>query len=81
LDNNQTNLDSALRNTIATLKTWAPLPEDVVISNTTSTESNNNGHFSTVTEESLLLDKYMSRKNIVQQEVTVGADSVRISFF
>jgi hypothetical protein len=81
LDNNETNQDSVLKNTVATLRTWAPLPEDVVVSNTTNSESNNNGNFSTATSESLLIEKYNNRKNVVQQEITVNADSVRISFY
>jgi len=83
LDNNESNQDSVLKNTVAMMKLWAPLPEDVVVNNNTTTVSNNNGHFSTVTEneESKLLEKYKARKNILQQEITVKTDSVRISFF
>jgi hypothetical protein len=81
LDNNETNQDSVLRNTITTLKLWHPLPEDVVINNATATPSENNGNIGVVTEQSILLEKYSARKNIVQQEVLVNADSVRISFF
>jgi hypothetical protein len=81
LDNNENNQDSVLKNTVAMMKIWAPLPEDVVINSNTSSASNNNGHFSTESEESKLLEKYKSRKNILQQEITVKTDSVRISFF
>jgi len=83
LDNNETNQDSVLKNTVAMMKIWAPLPEDVVVSSNTTTVSNNNGHFSTVTEneEAGLFQKYKARKNILQQEITVHSDSVRVSFF
>ena len=81
LDNNENNQDSILKNTVAMMKIWAPLPEDVVINSNTSSSSSNNGHFSSESEESKLLEKYKSRKNILQQEITVKTDSVRISFF
>jgi len=80
LDNNESNQDSILQNTIATLKIWHPLPEDVVVNNTTSSSNSNYGS-PTVIEESKLLEKFKARKNIVQQEIVVNADSVRISFF
>jgi hypothetical protein len=83
LDNNENNQDSVLKNTVAMMKIWAPLPEDVVVNNTSGSESNNNGNFSSTTEstEKGLVEKYKARKNILQQEITVSADSVRISFF
>ena len=81
LDNNENNQDSILKNTVTMMKIWAPLPEDVVINSNTSSSSSNNGHFSSESEESKLLEKYKSRKNILQQEITVKTDSVRISFF
>jgi hypothetical protein len=83
LDNNENNQDSVLKNTVAMMKIWAPLPEDVVVNNTSASESNNNGNFSSTTEstEKGLIDKYKARKNILQQEITVSGDSVRISFF
>jgi hypothetical protein len=83
LDNSENNQDSVLKNTVAMMKIWAPLPEDVVVNNNTTTVSNNNGHFATVTEseETGLIQKYKARKNILQQEITVHSDSVRVSFF
>ncbi len=84
LDNSESNQDSVLQNTIATLKLWHPLPEDVVVNNTTATSSGNNGNFSTpiiVTEEPELVEKFKARKSIVQQELLIKADSVRISFY
>jgi len=98
LDNNESNQDSVLRSTIATLKMWHPLPEDVVVNNTattttspaitttaaaTTTKIDNNSRVSIpiVAEETVLLEKFNARKNIVQQELIVNADSVRISFY
>ena len=86
LDNNESNQDSVLRNTIATLKLWHPLPEDVVVNNTatatsTSLNAGNTGTPTAIPEESVLLEKFNARKNIVQQEIVVNADSVRISFY
>src|SRR6478672_10367363 len=40
LDNNENNQDSVLKNTVAMMKLWAPLPEDVVVNNNTTTVSN-----------------------------------------
>jgi len=83
LDNNENNQDSVLKNTVAMMKIWAPLPEDVVVNDNTTSVSNNNGHLSTTakSEDSKLIEKYKARKNILQQEITVHTDSVRISFF
>ena len=83
LDNNENNQDSVLKNTVAMMKIWAPLPEDVVVTNNTTSVSNNNGHLTTTSksEDSKLIEKYKARKNILQQEITVHTDSVRISFF
>jgi len=104
LDNNESNQDSVLRSTIATLKMWHPLPEDVVVNNTgttistpaltattttapptanTTTKSDNHSNINIPipAEETILVEKYNARKNIVQQELVVNADSVRISFY
>ena len=84
LDNNESNQDSVLKNTIATLKLWHPLPEDVVVNNTSATTiSHNNSNFNTpiATQEPDLVEKFNARKSIVQQELIITADSVRISFY
>ena len=81
LDNNENNQDNILKNSVAMQKIWAPLPEDIVVTNTTATISNNHGNVDSLNDQTRLIEKYGSRKNIVQEEITVQGDSVRVSFF
>ena len=81
LDANEGNQDSLLRNAVAMQKIWAPLPEDVVVANTNTTTTDNNGNITTEDQTKTLIEQFEARKNIVQKEITVTADSVRISFY
>lgn len=82
LDGNELNQDSVIKNTIAGIRLWSPLPEDIVYVETTKqpvkdsvvAESTNNAQQDLVT-------RYEARKNILQQEITVTSDSLRISFY
>jgi hypothetical protein len=82
LDGNEQNQDSLLRTAVAMQKIWAPLPEDVVVANNNATTTtDNNGNISTEDQTKTLIDKFEARKNIVQKEIFVNADSVRVSFY
>jgi len=81
LDGNEGNQDSLLRTAVAMQKIWAPLPEDVVVANKNTTATDNNGNIQTADERKTLVQEFESRKNIIQKEIYVNADSVRISFY
>jgi hypothetical protein len=93
LDGNELNQDSMLRSMVVGQKVWSPQPEDVVyteplnkVNNNTITsanaapitplDTNTNQH---QTQE--LVEKFEARKTILQREILVKSDSLRISFY
>ena len=82
LDNGELNQDSIIRNTIAGVRLWSPQPDDIVYAETTSLPAKDTpATIATVNTAQDLLTRYEARKNILQQEITVGSDSLRISFY
>jgi hypothetical protein len=87
LDGDELNQDSILRNTVAGQKIWTPHQDDVVVSGTPAdTRPSNNNPATTITEidnssQQNLITRYAARKNLVQKEIVVHSDSVRISFY
>ncbi|HYC29046.1 MAG TPA: hypothetical protein VEB42_09520, partial [Chitinophagaceae bacterium] len=89
LDGNELNQDSMLRSMVVGEKVWSPHPEDVVYTepvNKVNTATTNNANAAPITpletnpnEE--LVKKFETRKTILQQEILVRSDSLRISFY
>lgn len=92
-DGNELNQDSILKNMVVGQKVWSPHPEDVVftepisktISNSTTTsnpavitplETNKDEE-----KAKEMVKEFESRKTILQQEILVSSDSLRISFY
>ncbi|HYF30168.1 MAG TPA: hypothetical protein VD993_03515 [Chitinophagaceae bacterium] len=81
LDGNELNQDSILRNTVAGVKVWSPLPDDVVYTQTTTANTAKDIAPEANNAQQELVTRYEARKNILQQEITVSSDSLRISFY
>jgi hypothetical protein len=90
-DGNELNQDSALRNMMVGQKVWSPHPEDVVytepiaktITNTSSTPAVITPLETSKDEQQSqeMVKQFEARKTILQQEIMVSADSLRISFY
>ena len=89
LDAGELSHDSIIRNTIAGIRMWQPLPEDVVYVETLTKKPAKD---SVVVNTDLvvatpivsgqeLITRYQARKNILQQDIAVTSDSLRISFY
>lgn len=81
LDGNELNQDSILKNTVAGVKVWSPLPEDIVYTQTNPTKNTTDSVVVANNSQQQLVTRYEARKNILQQEITVTSDSLRISFY
>ena len=86
LDNGDLNPDSVIRNTIAGVRMWSPQPDDVVYVQTSPLlVKDTAATFATVSAiknpQPELVDRFKARKSILQQEITVSSDSLRISFY
>lgn len=85
LDGGELNQDSIIKNTIAGVKLWSPLPDDIVyVENTAKPAKDSIVTEYAVTENKAqqeLLTRYEARKNVLQQEIVVSSDSLRISFY
>lgn len=93
LDGNELNQDSMLKNMVVGQKVWSPHPEDIVYTesvtkaNTNSTTTSNPAVITPLeidkdkVQAEQLVKKYEARKTILQQEILVTSDSLRISFY
>ena len=85
LDGNELNQDSVIKNTIAGIRLWSPLPEDIVyVQTTTPLAKDSLNAASAVASNNAqqdLVTRFEARKSILQQEITVSSDSLRISFY
>ena len=78
LDQNDTSLDSALRNTIAGKKFWAPNREDVEVA---SYASANSAASRDSIDNRELSAEFASRKSIYEKDIVVYDDSILVSFY
>lgn len=93
LDGNEVNQDSMLRTMAVGEKVWSPHPEDLVYIESiakqiSKSDSSSNPAVITPLEENKdelkaqeLVKAYEARKTILQQEILVSSDSLRISFY
>jgi hypothetical protein len=92
-DGNELNQDSLLRNMVVGQKVWAPHPEDVIYTEpiaktiTNATTSSNPAVITPLEtnkdeqQSQQMVKQFEARKTILQQEILVSSDSLRISFY
>ncbi len=91
LDTTEKNTDSTPRNNSAAIKKyWQPRPEDLVIASAASTaptvESEDtliNGFTTPIKKEVFkqMVKNFEQRKNVLQKEIEIENDSIRVSFY
>jgi len=89
LDGSELNQDSMLRSMVIGQKVWSPHPEDVVYTeplNKVNTTTTNNANAAPITpletkKDEELVKQFETRKTVLQQEILVSSDSLRISFY
>ena len=90
LDGSELNQDSVLKNMVVGQKVWSPHPEDIVYTQPPAKLNTSSATTKTATitpvdsslqKEKELVTKYEARKTILQQEILVNSDSIRISFY
>ena len=84
MDAGEYNQDSIIRNTIAGIRMWSPLPEDIVYAETTTRlakPAKDSVVIAVNSPQQDLIARYKARKNVLQQDVVVSSDSLRISFY
>ncbi len=83
LDNGELNQDSLIRNTIAGVRMWSPQPDDIVYVEPRKEPTRDTATIvaTPITTQPDLVTRYEARKNILQTEITVSSDSLRISFY
>ncbi|HEY0679606.1 MAG TPA: hypothetical protein VGD17_15080 [Chitinophagaceae bacterium] len=83
--------DSVLKNMVVGQKVWSPQPDDIVYTEPANTNINSATNVTTATanagemvdsiDQKELVSRFEARKSILQQEILVSSDSVRISFY
>jgi hypothetical protein len=93
MDGQELNQDSILKNMVVGQKLWSPQPDDIVYTETTKAGANTataNANADTVAavvnnipeqQQQNLIERFEARKSILQQEILVSSDSLRISFY
>ena len=89
-DGNELNQDSTLRSMVIGQKVWSPQPDDIVYTeplkiNITDTTANASvtplDTNTNVQQTQAMVQQFEARKTILQQEIIVKSDSLRISFY
>lgn len=89
LDGKELNQDSVLRSMVVGEKVWSPHPEDIVYTEPLKKVNSNPANTSApapitpleTNPNEELVKKFETRKTIMQQEILVTSDSLRISFY